>query len=208
MPTDEPWLTIHAERRALATDLAALPANGWGQPSLCTGWSAHDVLAHMVATAKMTPPRFLGHFIASGFNFTRMANKDIETETARGPAATLSEFNAHLTDTSAPPGPIDAMLGEVLIHSEDIRRPLGIRHDYPTGAVLRCLDFFKKSNLLIGAKNRVAGLSLQATDAPWSSGQGPMVSGPAHSLLLAMTGRSVALADLSGDGVDTLRGRG
>jgi hypothetical protein len=33
------------------------------------------------------------------------------------------------------------------------------------------------------------------------------VSGPAMSLVMAMTGRSEALADLTGDGVGTLRGR-
>ena len=99
------------------------------------------------------------------------------------------------------------MLGEALIHSDDIRRPLGIKHDYPTDAVVRCLDFFKGSNLLIGAKKRIAGLSLQATDTSWSHGSGPKVSGPAHSLLMAMTGRSPAIDDLEGDGVETLRAR-
>ena len=99
------------------------------------------------------------------------------------------------------------MLGEALIHTEDIRRPLGIKHDYPTADVVRCLDFFKGSNLIIGAKKRIDGLTLQATDASWSHGSGPTASGPAHSLLMAMTGRAPAVDDLEGDGVQTLRGR-
>jgi len=48
---------------------------------------------------------------------------------------------------------------------------------------------------------------LRATDVDWTHGSGPEVTGPAHSLLMAMTGRKDALADLSGDGVDTLRSR-
>jgi len=204
---DSPWPTIHAERRALADDLASLSDAQWSTPSQCAGWSVHDVLGHMVATAKMTPPKFFGHLASSGFSFTKMANKDIRTETAGGPAATLAEFRAHAEDKSAPPGPIDAMLGEALIHPDDIRRPLGIKHDYPTADVVRCLDFFKGSNLIIGAKNRIAGLTLQATDASWSHGSGPTVSGPAHSLLMAMTGRKPAVDDLEGDGVETLRSR-
>jgi len=204
---ESPWPVIHAERRALAADLTGLDDAQWATPSQCTGWTVHDMLGHMVATAKMTPPRFLGHFISAGFNFDKMANNDIKTETAGGPAATLAEFNAHIDDKTAPPGPIDAMLGEALIHSEDIRRPLGIAHSYPTEAVVRCLDFFKGSNLLIGAKNRIAGLTLRATDVPWAHGSGPVVEGPAHSLLMAMTGRGSALADLSGDGLETLRSR-
>jgi hypothetical protein len=68
-------------------------------------------------------------------------------------------------------------------------------------------DFFKGSNLLIGSKNRIAGLTLRATDADWRTGAGPEVSGPLLSLVLAMTGRAAALADLSGDGLATLRSR-
>jgi uncharacterized protein (TIGR03083 family) len=203
----DPWTTIHAERKALADDLAGLKDEQWNTPSLASGWTAHDMLGHIVATAKMTPPRFLGHFAGSGFNFDKMANKDVKTETAAGPAATLAGFNANLTSKKSPPGPIDSMLGEIMIHSEDIRRPLGIKHEYPTDAVVRCLDFFKGSNLLIGAKSRIAGLTLQATDTEWSTGSGPAVSGPAHSLLMAMTGRAAALDDLSGEGLETLRSR-
>ena len=205
---DSPWPTIHAERRALADDLAQLSDAQWSTPSQCDGWSVHDVFGHMLATAKMTPPKFLGSLVASGFSFTKMANKDIKAETAGGPAATLAEFRNHVDDTTKPPGPVDAMLGEALIHPEDIRRPLGIEHAYPTDAVVRCLDFFKGSNLIIGAKSRIAGLTLKATDASWSHGSGPTVSGPAHSLLMAMTGRAPALDDLEGDGVATLRSRG
>jgi uncharacterized protein (TIGR03083 family) len=136
-----------------------------------------------------------------------MANKDIKTETAGGPSAALAELRGHVNDTTSPPGPVDAMLGEALIHTEDIRRPLGIAHTYPVDAVVRSLDFFKNSNLLIGAKKRVDGLTLRATDASWSHGSGPVVEGPAHSLLMAMTGRSAALGDLSGDGLETLSSR-
>jgi hypothetical protein len=74
-------------------------------------------------------------------------------------------------------------------------------------AVILCLNFFKGSNLIIGAKKRVSGLALKTTDASWANGTGPEVSGPAVSMLLAMCGREAALGDLSGDGVATLRGR-
>jgi len=68
-------------------------------------------------------------------------------------------------------------------------------------------DFYKGSNLIIGSKKRVAGIKLRATDADWSFGDGPEVSGPIVSLVLAMTGRKPALDGLSGDGVATLRSR-
>ncbi|MDQ1683619.1 MAG: hypothetical protein QOC82_356 [Frankiaceae bacterium] len=205
--SNDPWPVIHAERQALADDLAGLTDEQWKTPSLCGGWTVLDVVGHMVATARMTPPRFFGRFLGSGFNFDKMTAKDVAAETSGGPAATLAAFRDTISRTTSPPGPIDAMLGEVLIHPDDIRRPLGIAHDYPSDAVVRVLDFFKKSNLIIGAKKRIDGLELKATDANWTHGAGPRVSGPAHSLLMAMTGRKEALSDLSGDGVETLRSR-
>jgi hypothetical protein len=69
-------------------------------------------------------------------------------------------------------------------------------------------DSYKKSNLLIGAKRRIAGLRLRASDADWTNGDGPEVTGPLASLVLAMTGRKEALVDLGGEGVATLGGRG
>ncbi|HEX9546882.1 MAG TPA: hypothetical protein VF942_06065 [Acidimicrobiales bacterium] len=67
--------------------------------------------------------------------------------------------------------------------------------------------FYKGSNLIIGAKKRIAGLKLTATDVDWSTGDGPDASGPILSLVMAMTGRKAALGDLSGPGVETLRSR-
>ena len=206
MAKASPWPSIHAERGALAADLTSLTDEQWSTPSLCVGWTVRDVLAHMTATAKMTAPKFLGRFARSGFRFHDMSASEVARETAGPPADTLAEFRSQLTATASPPGPVDAMLGEVLVHSEDIRRPLGIAHVYPPDAVARAAKFYQGSNLLIGAKTRIAGLKLKATDADWSIGEGPEVTGPGISLLLAMTGRKAALDDLSGEGVVRLDG--
>lgn len=207
MPDSSPWPLIRAERAALVADLESLDDAGWATASLCSGWSVRDVLAHMTATAKITPPKFFAQFVASGFRFNAMVAKDIARETAGTPEQGLAEFRSLLDATNHPPGPVEAMLGEAIIHGEDIRRPLGIKRDYPIGAVVRVADFFKGSNLLIGAKSRIAGLTLKADDAEWSTGSGPEVTGPVISLVMVMTGRKAALDDLSGDGLDTLRGR-
>jgi uncharacterized protein (TIGR03083 family) len=204
---ESPWPTIHAERAALAADLDDVPADRWSTPSLCEGWTVHQVLAHMLATAEMNPLTFFGKFAGAGFNFAKMADKDIAKHSHGGPLATLKAFHAVQSSTSAPPGPKDSWLGETLVHAEDIRRPLGIAHAYPLPWVTRAIEFYAGSNTLIGGKRRVDGLTLTATDADWSHGSGPVVEGPAMSLLLATTGRTSALDDLTGDGVDTLRSR-
>jgi uncharacterized protein (TIGR03083 family) len=208
MAAESPWPVIHAERAALADDLAALTDEQWATPSLCGNWTVRQVLGHLTATARMTPAKFFAAFAGSGFRFGAMQEKDIARETAGTPADGLAQFRSLTTASGHPPGPIDAMLGEMIIHAEDIRRPLGITREYPAAAVTRVAEFCMNSNLLLGGKKRSTGLTLRATDTDWSAGSGPVVSGPAVSLVLGITGRSVALAELSGDGLATLRSRG
>jgi hypothetical protein len=59
----------------------------------------------------------------------------------------------------------------------------------------------------VGAEKRVAGLRLVAADVGWSHGDGPEVSGSGEAILLAASGRGVAINELSGDGVGLLRTR-
>jgi uncharacterized protein (TIGR03083 family) len=201
------WPTVHAEREALIADLADLSAEQWTRPTMCSEWNVHQVLAHQLSAAKMTPPKFFANFAAAGFNFDRFAGKQVGIESRGGPAATLAAFRAAQGRTSAPPGPKDTWLGEAFVHGEDIRRPLGIKREYPLAEVARALVFYAGSDVIIGGKSRVAGLTLTATDTELSIGTGPAVEGPVMSLLLAASGRKVALDELTGPGVDTLRTR-
>ena len=199
------WSTVAAERGALAADLADLSDQQWETPSLCDGWTVREVLAHQTGTASMSTPKFFTRMAAAGFRFPTFANREIQRHLGDSPRATLAEFRDKQHSTSSPPGPRLSWLGEVIVHSEDIRRPLGIAHDYPAAAVRQVLDFYKGSNTLIGTKRRIADLRLKATDDDWSHGEGPSVEGRMIDLLMAATGRGVACESLSGDGVSTLR---
>jgi uncharacterized protein (TIGR03083 family) len=201
------WTTIAAERGALADDLANLTSPQWDTRSLCPDWTVRDVVAHLSATASMNPGKFFLGMVKAGFNFDKFANAQIAKHRGPAPEATLNEFRGLRESTSAPPGPKVSWLGEVVIHGADVRRPLGISHAYAPGAVRQVIDFYKGSSLLIGAKKRIDGLTLQATDDDWQHGQGDPVEGPLLSLLLAMTGRGAAGDELTGPGVPTLRSR-
>lgn len=201
------WPTIHEERKALAADLDGLSATDWDTASLCEGWSVRDVVAHMTAASKLNAPKFFGRLVGSGFSFERVQNRGVAAERGTSPDDTLARFKTQLDSTGRPPGPVETMLGETIIHAEDVRRPLGHRHTYPTAALVQVADFMKRSNLIIGTKKRITGLTLQATDVDWRHGDGPAVAGPMLELLLAMTGRKAALDSLTGDGVATLRSR-
>lgn len=207
MSSASPWPLICAERHALARDLEDLPPSSWSTPSLCPGWTVQEMLGHMTATAAMTPAQFVARIARAGFRFDAMSRRAAAEHSAGTPEETLARFVRYADARTAPPGPVDSWLGETIVHSTDIRWPLAIEHQFPTEALARVADFYKRSNVLIGAKRRIAGLRLRASDADWATGDGPEVSGPLLALVMAMTGRPAALARLTGPGLGALASR-
>jgi uncharacterized protein (TIGR03083 family) len=202
------WAAIRAERASLVEALAALPADAWDKPSLCAGWRVRDVVGHLIATARMNPPTFFGRMLASGFRFDVMSRRNIgDVVTGRTDAELVGLYRSLVDARSAPPGPAASWLGETIVHGEDIFRALGTYREHPAEHVTAVATFYTGSNLLIGAKNRIAGVRLTATDTTWTHGEGPEASGPAIALVMAMTGRRPALEDLTGPGVSVLRDR-
>jgi uncharacterized protein (TIGR03083 family) len=202
------WNAIRAERVSLADALGGLPDDAWHRPSLCAGWSVREVVAHLIATAQMTPPVFFGRMIASGFRFQAMTAATIRRVLdGRSNTDLITVYRSLVDARTAPPGPATSWLGETIVHGEDIFRAIGDYREHPAEHLTAVADFYTGSNMLIGAKNRIAGVQLRATDADWSHGIGPEAAGPLVALVLAMTGRRPAMEDLTGDGVAVLRDR-
>ena len=204
MKSEETWKFIHSERSALADTWSTFTSDQWKSQSLCEGWSVQNTAGHVLAAAEQTPLNFYKEMISAGFRFNVFADRAARRLAAIGPDQLVSRLRARTTTTNHPPAPVMAMLGEIVVHGEDIRRPLGLTHTSPEIALIAVADSWKNSNLLIGAKRRIDGLSLRATDCDWSHGTGPEVSGPLVSLVLAMTGRQASHVDLEGEGVSIL----
>lgn len=199
------WPLVHAERAALIHDLAGLDDTQWEVPSLCDGWTVHDVAAHLVDSARTTRIGFFLGLARARFDFDRQNARGIERERGSTTAATLDRLRSVAGRTSTPPGSRDTRLVEEVVHGEDIRRPLGVVRAYSPDAVERALRLQARTPASFGgAKETVARVRLVATDADIALGSGPEVSGPALSLLLAVSGRRVALPELSGPGVAEL----
>jgi len=199
------WPLVHAERAALIADLSQIDAAQWEQPSLCAGWTVHDVVAHLVDVARTTRLGFVVDIARARFDFDRQNNRGIARARGASPGETLQRLRDVAARTSTPPAPLDTRLTEEVVHGEDIRRPLGIVHSYSEEAVVRSLrQQVRTSTSFGGAKELVAGVRLTATDAGLTIGDGPVVSGTALALLLAVSGRRVALDELDGSGVAAL----
>jgi uncharacterized protein (TIGR03083 family) len=207
MKSDETWRYIHAERAEMVETLTTLSAEQWATPSLCTGWSVQDATGHILAAAEQTPVNFYKELISAGFKFDVFTDRAAKRLGQIGPDELVRRLQSRTTTTNHPPAPVMAMLGEIIVHGEDVRRPLGLQHRAPEAALIAVADNYKKSNLLIGAKRRIAGLKLRATDSDWVHGDGPEVSGPMISLIMVMTGRSGVDNDLTGEGRPTLASR-
>lgn len=199
------WPMVHTERAALLDDLTGIADESWEVASLCPGWTVHDVLAHLVDTARSTRRGFVAAMVRARFDFDRQNADGVRRERAATPVETLERFRRVVTLTATPPAPMDTRLVEAVVHGEDIRRPLGIERRYAEQAVVRALRLQARTSASFGGgKELVAGLRLTATDADVSIGDGPAVTGPALSLLLAVSGRAVALDELDGPGAGAL----
>ena len=201
------WPLIHAERAALAADLATLTAAQWETPSLCAGLTVREVLAHMTVAGALGPWRWFAGVVRCRFDFDAQVTMRLREQLGDSPAETLARFRATVTSRTTPPLPRLAVLGEAVVHAEDIRRPLGLSRAYPEPVPTRVAAYYAGTDQVVVARRRVRGLRLAATDGPFAAGSGPLVSGPTLALIMAMTGRGAFCADLTGPGAAVLRDR-
>lgn len=199
------WAMIHTERAAVADMIESLTPDQWQQPSLCAGWTVGAMAGHILLAAEQTPGNFMRGMLANGFRFNTYMDRATKARAGMDRDEIVRRLRARTTTTNKPPAPAVAMLGEIVVHGEDIRHPLGLSRDVPPDALNECLDMYTNASFPVGGKKRIAGLRLVATDTGWAHGSGPEVSGPASKLLLAMTGRAPGLEALSGDGVAAMR---
>jgi uncharacterized protein (TIGR03083 family) len=202
------WEMVRAERIELADLLDTLTPEQWDAPSLCSGWRVRDVTAHLVEGATMTKAQMLGAAVRYGFRINTM----LDREARRLGASPTDELEGALrvaagNQNLAPGAKPVHVATDVLIHTQDIRRPLGLPRAIPEERLRLAADNLSTLPIGIPSKKRIAGLALRATDIDWSTGSGPEVSGPAEALIMVMGGRAAALPDLSGDGVATIASR-
>jgi uncharacterized protein (TIGR03083 family) len=194
-----------AERADLADFLTTLTPQDWRAPSLCSKWTVKDVVAHVVSYEDLGALGLLERFVKG--RIVRANQVGVDEFAALSPDQLLAFLRDHLQ-----PRGLTARFGGMIalvdgtIHHQDIRRSLGRPRSVPADRLERVLDLVP-GNPRLGAGRRIRGLRLRASDVDWTHGNGPEVIGPGEALLMAMTGRRAALADLTGPGHATLAAR-
>ncbi|WP_425827329.1 maleylpyruvate isomerase family mycothiol-dependent enzyme [Streptomyces fractus] len=208
MGESELWAMVHEERAALAEDLAGLNQTQWDTGSLCTEFTVREVVAHLTSGASLGPVRWMAGVIRCRFDFDAMVAYRLAEQLGADHGETLERFRCSVTSKTKAPIPVVAALGEVIVHGEDIRRPLRIQRNYPIATLMYVAQYLQRSNMTVPSKRRTRGLRLSATDGPFSAGSqdGAPVRGSTLALIMAMAGRSAYGAELAGDGAGTIAG--
>jgi hypothetical protein len=131
---------------------------------------------------------------------------------ARLPAADVIASLHQCADRRISPplfGPVDP-LADVLVHSGDIRIPLGLPFTPDPQLAAMAMDFLTGPWAFgFVPVGRLRGISLRATDVRrvWrrGSGRGDEIRGPVAALMMAVAGRVALLHLLDGPGLPLLR---
>jgi uncharacterized protein (TIGR03083 family) len=196
---------VEAEQADFAALLRALTPEQWETPSLCRGWSVHDTVIHIAIHAHTGPVQRITQLARLGFS----EDRQMQPERTR--------TTDDLVDWLASPAKLGerfdilTQLSELVIHQQDVRRPLGIVRSIPAERLSVVLDFaISRSGQtwsMAFSRRRSKSLRLVATDIDWWAGTGPEVCGPGEAILMALNGRADAMKDLKGDGTQMLAAR-
>jgi uncharacterized protein (TIGR03083 family) len=180
---------IDAARTDFADLLDQLTPAQWEQPSLCAGWRVREVAAHVALTAA-PPLRMVSALVRSGFRFNRMIDASARAHAAAPIEQLRAEVRALVGARRRPPGtaPVDP-LNDVLVHTQDVARAVGVDVPIPPGPAAVAADLVWRRPFPFHARDRVKGRALVATDVDWRRGQGEPLEAPMGELLLVLTGR-------------------
>ena len=109
---------VHTERAALIDDLENLDDARWEEQSLCGDWTVHDVVAHLVDTARTTRLGFVVGLARARFDFHRQNARGVERCRGASPQETLERLGRVASRRSTPPAPLDSRLVEENVRLE------------------------------------------------------------------------------------------
>lgn len=201
------WIDVHDERESLLGLLETLSPVEWNIQSLCAEWQVRDVVGHLVSETTMSIPKLIAGTVGSGFRINKFIAADARRKGRLPELELIDAFRAVVPARTHLPGLSSmSMLEGIVIHSLDIRHPLHRDHAIPEGRMVLVAADLLSSRFFVGQK-LFGDCRVIATDADWSSGQGKEVIGPIEGFVLAMSGRVAGLAELQGEGMDSVNRR-
>lgn len=199
------FAAVADERHRIAGLLDGLDAAQLATPSLCAAWDVKTVAAHAISTATDGTLTFL--WLALRRGSMARAIDELARRRAQLPAAEIVAGLRQCADCRIDPplfGPLDP-LADILVHSGDIRIPLGLPFQPDPKRTALAMDFltgwwpfgFVPLGLL-------RGISLHANDIGRQWGNGAEIRGPVAALMMTVAGRTALAHTLDGPGLPRL----
>lgn len=197
------WNLAAKARNDFADMIEALSPEQLEQPTFCTEWTARGVLAHVTGFVETGFPKFMATIVKNRFDFDKVTLDLARTQLARPVGDVIAALRAKATKSAAMPMFPEAMtVSDMAIHTQDVRRPLGLDGTLDDAVLDSALEFLtthKMATTLVDRKP-LEGVRLVATDRDWSFGEGDEITGTAEALMMGMAGRPV-LDELTGPGL-------
>lgn len=174
---------FRARARVFTERVDGVPEGRWDDPSPCAGWSARDVLGHMVDNCRTMP----GH-VGLTMNLTRSVPddprgawaeaRDAMQELLDDPRSAGLEYDGYFGRTSLQ-DTVDRFLGvDLIVHAWDIARATGQDEELPADECRRFYD----AMLPFESSLRMDGVCGPAVEVP--------ADAPVRDRLLGLMGRT------------------
>ncbi|WP_102143665.1 maleylpyruvate isomerase family mycothiol-dependent enzyme [Mycobacterium hubeiense] len=198
MEADDIWRHIDEQRSDLADFLETLTPQQWATPSLCTGWTVRDVVAHLTQS-KLGWRRLLVEGLRSGFRFNAMVSRCARQDTST-PEELVATLRSMVGSRRKPPGTavVDPLM-DTLVHGQDIAIPLGVSRSMPVPLAVLAAERLWTMGFPFNAKRRFRGTKLTATDADFSVGTGQEIKAPIQDIVLTLAGRETAFRQIKSE---------
>ena len=200
------WDLVAKSRTDFADVLDSLSDEQLAATTLCKNWTPLDVAAHLVSFVELSLPQMMMSMAKGGFDVDKAWAANADKYKAMGAPAISKSLRANASKTA----PIKSFssgltIVDALVHTQDVRRPLGLDGELDSEALRYGLDWVTthKQRKMHVEPTDIEGLRLEATDLDWSWGDGALVSGTGEAILLGINRRDVG-AELTGDGVSKL----
>jgi uncharacterized protein (TIGR03083 family) len=192
---------LAGEQADFVEAVRALDDTQWATASLCDGWDVHDVTVH-AACGRKSLWSGLKLWASVGFGSPHKVNAKEVADHRSMPSDDLVSWLATPITKKSSTDTLNQLRG-LMIHQQDVRRPLQLTREIPRERLIAVLELglTRIGDLNLGSRKRAAGLRLVASDIDWVHGDGPEVQGSGEAILMSLAGRRAALADLSGAGV-------
>jgi uncharacterized protein (TIGR03083 family) len=200
---------ITPERRALADALDALTPEQWQGETMCAGWTAGHVLAHLTMPFRISGPDFMAGLRECGGDFTTYSDQIASRDSQIPQAELVGVLRDNAKNPWSPPGGgLVGALSHDVIHGLDITWPAQAEYPIPESALTAVLDSIISPGSETHFGVPIKGVRISATDLEWTRGDGAPLAGRARDLVLLLAARRMPRDRFDGAGLAVVTGTG